>query len=194
MKDSIKSVYQNPLITEEDLHKILDAHTLVKFKKNEFLLKADATANEYYILTDGLVRSFVHDYDNNEITTEFFTENKIVIIVSSFFHRIPSRENLQAVTDCRLYKIGHDAFQKLFQEIEGFPAWGSHWFSQQVFSMKQKSLDVIMKTASERYLKLLQEKPQIIRNAPLKQVASYLGVTDSSLSRIRKEIVENNFS
>ena len=54
--------------------------------------------------------------------------------------------------------------------------------------MKQRSLDVVMKTASERYLKLMKEKPQIIQNVPLKQIAYFLGITDCSLSRIRREI------
>lgn len=188
MYDSLKFVYQHPLISEEDLEKIAAQHHLVEFKKNNFLLKEGETADEYYILTEGLVRAFVNDYDNNEITTEFFVENDIVIIPSSLFQKIPSQENLQAVTDCKLLKIQYDDFQQLFHQIEGFREWGRLWFSYQVFTMKQRSLDVVMKTASERYIKLMKEKPQIIRNAPLKQIASYLGITDTSLSRIRREI------
>ena len=190
MRTEFANVYSHPALSGEDLRKLGAAHEEISFPKNELLLKNGETANEYYILTRGLVRSFVHDYDNNEITTEFFTENDIVIIASSFFQRIPSQENLQAVTECTLLKINYRDFQNLFHQIEGFSAWGSLWFSHQVFGMKQKSLDMIMKTASERYLKLVKEKPQIILNAPLKQVASYLGITDSSLSRIRKEISE----
>lgn len=190
MRTDLANVYSHPALSEEYLRRLSAAHEEISVSKNEFLLKNGETANEYYILTDGLVRAFVHDYDNNEITTEFFTENDIVIIASSFFQRNPSQENLQAVTECTLLKINYQDFQNLFHQIAGFSAWGSLWFSQQVFGMKQKSLDVIMETASQRYLKLIQEKPQIILNAPLKQVASYLGITDSSLSRIRKEISE----
>lgn len=186
----LKFVYQHPLISEADLDKIASQHHLVQFKKNEFLLKEGETADEYYILTEGLVRAFVQDYDNNEITTEFFVENDIVIIPSSLFQKVASQENLQAVTDCRLLKIQYDDFQELFHQIEGFREWGRLWFSYQVFTMKQRSLDVVMKTASERYLKLMKEKPQIIQNVPLKQIASYLGITDTSLSRIRREIMQ----
>ena len=139
-------------------------------------------------LEKGLVRAFVHDLDNNDITTEFFCENEIVIIPSSLFQRNPSRENLQAITDCTLWKIDFEKFQELFLQIDGVKEWGRLWFSHQVFYLKQRSLDVILKSASERYLKLMKERPQIIQNAPLKQIASYLGVTDSSLSRIRREI------
>ncbi len=188
MIQSLNFVYQHPLISSEELEKISAFHQSVTFKKNEFLMKEGEIADEYYILTKGLVRAYVHDFDNNEITTEFFVENDIVILSSSLFRKEPSQESLQAVTDCELLKIQYGDFQQLFHEIEGFREWGRMWFSYQVFSMKQRSLDVITKTASERYLKLMKEKPDIIKYAPLKQIASYLGITDSSLSRIRREI------
>lgn len=188
MHPNLKFVYQHPLLSESDLGKLVSQHQRIELKKNEFLLRESEISEEYYILESGIVRAFVHDYDQNEITTEFFVENDIVIVPSSLFQKIPSQENLQAVMDCVLWKINYDDFQELFHQIEGFREWGRVWFSYQVFSMKQRSLDVVMKTASERYLKLMKEKPQIIQNVPLKQIASYLGITDSSLSRIRREI------
>lgn len=181
-------IYQHPLFTEEDLTKLSEAHQRVTLRKGELFLKENDISEEYWLLEEGVVRAFVHDYDNNEITTEFFTRNEIVIIPSSLFQRIPSTENLHAVTDCVLWKIEYEKFQELFHSIEAFREWGRMWFSYQVFSMKQRSLDVITKTASERYLKLMKEKPDIIKYAPLKQIASYLGITDTSLSRIRREI------
>lgn len=181
-------IYRHPLFGEEDLQKLAESHTQFKFKKGEFLLRESETSEEYYLLEEGLVRAFVHDYDNNEITTEFFTKNEIVIIPSSLFQKIPSKENLQAVTDCILWKIDYDTFQELFHSIEALREWGRMWFSFQVFWMKQRSLDMITETATNRYLKLMKEKPEIIKFAPLKQIASYLGITDSSLSRIRREI------
>ncbi len=168
--------------------KLLESHIRVEFKKGDFLLKEGETSDEYYLLEEGLVRAFVHDYDNNEITTEFFTSNEIVIIPSSLFQKIPSKENLQAVTDCVLWKIEYDVFQELFHKIEALREWGRFWFSVQVFSMKQRSLEMITESATNRYLNLMKEKPDIIKFAPLKQIASYLGITDSSLSRIRREI------
>ena len=182
-------IYQHPLFTEEDLKKLSESHIRVEFKKGDFLLKEGETSDEYYLLEEGLVRAFVHDYDNNEITTEFFTSNEIVIIPSSLFQKIPSKENLQAVTDCVLWKIEYDVFQELFHKIEALREWGRFWFSVQVFSMKQRSLEMITESATNRYLNLMKEKPDIIKSAPLKQIASYLGITDTSLSRIRREIL-----
>ncbi len=188
MKSGLRFIYQHPLISEQDLEEIAAFHHPVDFGKNEFLLKDGQTADSYYILNEGLVRAFVHDYDNTEITTEFFVGNDIVIVPSSLFQKNPSMENLQAVTDCSLLEIKYDDFQTLFHKIEGMREWGRMWFTYQLFAVKQRSLDMVMESATERYRKLMQEKPQILLNAPLKQIASYLGITDSSLSRIRREI------
>lgn len=192
MTTIFSSTYRHPLLTEEDLNKIESAHNRLRFGKGHVLLQEGQTANEYYILESGLIRAYVLDYEGNEITTEFFTEGEIVIVPTSLFQRIPSSETLVTVTDAILWKINFDEFQKLYHSIPGFSEWGRSWFSTQLFSMKQRSLDMITETATHRYLKLMKEKPQIIRYVPLKQIASYLGITSSSLSRIRKEIAHEN--
>ena len=188
MHDSLKYIYSHFLLSTENVEEIIAAHDEVHVTKGSFLLNEGETANEYFILEKGLVRAFVIDTDGNEITTEFFTENEIVIIPTSLFQKIPSQENLQTITDCTLWKISYDGFQRLFHQLEGLREWGRVWFSFQLFTMKQRSLDMITQSASERYLKLMKEKPAIIHHAPLKQIASYLGITDTSLSRIRKEL------
>lgn len=190
MQDIFKQVYQHFLLSEADIETIKLYHKKVSFKKGEFLLKEDEIADEYYLLEKGLVRAFVLDFDSNETTTEFFCENEIVIVPSSLFQRMPSKENLQTLTDCTLWKIDFEKFQELFHSIEGMREWGRAWFTFQLFTMKQRSLEMITETAKNRYLKLMKDKPEILLNAPLKQIATFLGITDTSLSRIRKEIVE----
>lgn len=135
MSNSLSYIYQHPLLSEEDLEKIFEQHREVKYGKNEFLLKEGEVANEYYILESGLVRSFVHNNDQEEITTEFFCENEIVIVASSLFQRIPSIENLQTITECTLWKIDYEDFERLFDEIEGFKDWGRLWFSFELFNL-----------------------------------------------------------
>lgn len=186
--DLLKQVYQHPLLRKEDLQKICGAHEKVSFRKGAFLLKEKEIANEYYILENGLIRSFVHDSNGKNITTNFFSENEIVIEVSSLFQRIQTQENIQTLTDCTCLKIDFGTFQELYHSIEGFSEWGRAWMSRSLFEHKQRSVSMIADSASERYDRLLHEKPMVVQNAPLKHIASYLGITDTSLSRIRKEI------
>lgn len=184
----MQHIYSHFLLSEENLREIMDAHEEVSIAKGEILLIEGQIAEAYYTVEKGLVRAFVNGLEGSEITTEFFVENEIVIIPSSLFQKIPSVENVQAVTDCTLFRMDYEKFQELFHRLEGLREWGRAWFSYQVFNMKQRSLDMVTETASARYLKLMKEKPQIIQQAPLKHIATFLGITDTSLSRIRKEI------
>lgn len=189
-KQLFEQVYKHPLITQKELEIIINAHEKACFRKGDYLLKEKQTANEYYILINGLTRSFVYDYKGDDITTNFFSNNEIVIEVSSLFLRAPAKENIQALTDCECWKIDFNMFQQLFHTIDSFREWGRAWLSDNLFYFKQRSVSIVTNSAAERYLNLIKEKPQVIQYAPLKNIASYLGVTDSSLSRIRKEIVK----
>lgn len=187
--DLLKRVYLHPLFTEDDLQIIFEAHEKITFGKGDLVLKQGQIANEYMIVERGLMRSFVHNFDGKDITTNFFSNNEIVIEVSSLFQRIPTDENILALTDCVCWKIDFDAFQKLFHSIEGFSEWGRAWMSKSLFDFKQRSVSMITNSATERYYKLLEEKPLVLQNAPLKHIATYLGITDTSLSRIRRDTI-----
>ena len=184
-------VYNHPLLTNQDLEEIKNAHTKIDFSKGKLFLEGGKTANEYYLIEKGACRSFAYDYNTKEITIDFFISGEILIEVMSLFQRMPSNENLIALTNGRAWKIEFEDFQELFHKIEGFPEWGRAWMSKQLFASKQRSIEMRTKNATDRYLTLLNDKPQIIKHATLKQIASYLGITDTSLSRIRKEIFYN---
>lgn len=189
MENSLQFIYQHPLFSEKDLEKIFSLHQRKELRKGDFFLKEKEISHSYLVLESGLMRSYVLDTDGNDITIEFFTENEAVIDPSSLFQRIPSKENIQSITDCVVYEISFEDFQELFHSIEGLREWGRMWFSFQLFQSRYQKIEMITESAKERYLKLVKQKPQIIQQAPLKQVATYLGITDTSLSRIRKEIV-----
>lgn len=187
---TLRYIYRSNSLTSKILEEVFQAHTEVVFQKNEFILKQGETANEYYCLESGLVRAFVHDYKGNDITTQFFCNNEIVIEANSLFLRIPAKENIQALTKCKCWKITFEDFQHLFQNNRELVEWGRAWMSQQLFLLKQHSVSMITDSATDRYLDLQKEKPQILKEAPIKDIASYLGITDTSLSRIRKEVAK----
>ncbi|MEN9918532.1 MAG: hypothetical protein RL662_968 [Bacteroidota bacterium] len=189
-KKVFEHVYKHPLIDDKELILIMNVHEKVNVKKGAFIIKEGQTANEYLIVESGLMRSFVYSCKGDDITTNFFTVNEIVIEVSALFERIPTKESIQALTDCICYQINFDVFKELFHSLDGFREWGKVWLSGNLFHFKQRSVSMIAYSASERYLMLSKEKPQTIQYAPLKTIASYLGITDTSLSRIRKSLVK----
>lgn len=187
VSSTLKQVYKYPTIRMEELEVICKAHEKICFNKNEYLLKEGQISNEYYCLEKGLIRAFATSTEGKDVTTGFFSPNEIVIEVASLFLRIPTKENIQTITDCVCWKISLDSFQQLFQSIPGFSEWGRNWMTGVLFTTKQHSLTMITDSATERYLTLQKDHPEIILQAPLKYIASYLGITDTSLSRIRKE-------
>jgi CRP-like cAMP-binding protein len=133
------------------------------------------------------VRSYAIDLEGNDISTKFFISKDIVIDWHSYFLKTKCRENIQAITPCVAWKISFESFMKLFS-IEAFREVGRTRLINNFFELKNHSVSVIADPAKERYLNLMKDKPSIVQNVPLKQIATYLGITDTSLSRIRKEI------
>lgn len=158
----------------------------VTLRPQEFLLRAGQISNDYLLLTQGLVRAFAHDSDGNDITTGFFGRGQVALEVSSFFSRQPAQENMQALTDCAGWRLSHDQMNTLFHSRNEFREFGRAVLVRGFAALKARMLTMITQPAAVRYDQLLQTSPEVVQYAPLKHIASYLGVTDSSLSRIRK--------
>lgn len=176
--------------SEAEYRKIISAFRPVSFLKNDFLLTEGKTAHFHWWIESGFARSYVVDVDGNDITTDFYAANDIVIDWPSFFLRTPTRENIQALTDCACWQVDFETFQELFHSIEKFREAGRTRLVKSYFALKTHSISMIADDAKKRYLQLLQEKPHIFQHVSLKHIASYLGITDTSLSRIRKEMVK----
>ncbi|NCA21275.1 MAG: Crp/Fnr family transcriptional regulator [Crocinitomicaceae bacterium] len=186
----LKSIFKEENFKKEDLETILHQYQRIEFAKNDFLIKEDTTANFYYFMESGIARSYVIDLEGNDISTKFFSSTDIVIDWHSYFLKTKCRENIQAITPCVAWKITFENFMKLFN-IEAFREIGRTRLVNNYFELKNHSLSLIADPAKERYLNLMKSKPNIVQNVPLKQIATYLGITDTSLSRIRKEIAAN---
>ena len=155
--------------------------------RNEFLLRAGKVSNEYIFLVEGFMRAFTLDDDGNEVTTYFYPKNQVVFEVSSFFMRTVSDENIQALTHCKAYSISFDKLNVLFHAVPEFREFGRAMLVKGFADFKQRTLALINKPAEERYAELMNTNKEVFQYAQLKHIASYLGITDTSLSRIRRE-------
>ncbi|HLO54578.1 MAG TPA: Crp/Fnr family transcriptional regulator [Saprospiraceae bacterium] len=189
-KHFLTSIFNEQNFKKEDLDNILSQYQRIEFSKNDYFIKEDTTANFYYFMESGFARSYVIDLEGNDISTKFFSTTDIVIDWHSYFLKTKCRENIQAITSCVAWKITFENFMKLFN-IEAFREVGRTRLVNNYFELKNHSVSIIADPAKDRYLNLLKAKPDIVQNVPLKQIATYLGITDTSLSRIRKEILDN---
>jgi CRP-like cAMP-binding protein len=162
----------------------------VQYSKNDFLLQTGKICSNFLLLETGFARAYTYDADGNEVTTGFYKTPSIVFEVASYFKRTPSNENIQALTDCTGWAASYDDFQILFHSIPAFREFGRANLVNGFIALKERMLAMINLTAEQRYANLMATRPDIIQHAPLKYIASYLGITDTSLSRIRKEFAQ----
>ncbi len=183
----LTTIFNEKNFTEDALQKVLSQYKRVEFAKNDYLIKEGSVANYYYFIETGFARSYVVNLEGDDISTKFFSSSDIVIDWHSYFLKAKCREDIQAITPCVAWKISFNDFMKLF-DIEAFREVGRTRLVNNYFELKNHSVSLIADPAKERYLNLVKAKPDIIYNVPLKQIATYLGITETSLSRIRKEI------
>ena len=160
----------------------------VSLNKNDFLLTDGSVCNNYFFLEKGFMRAYTFDTEGNEVTTNFYERNSIVFEVASYIKRTPSRENIQAITDCFGWKGNYTNLQNLFHNSPEFRGFARVVLVNSFIELKERTLSMINLTAEKRYEILLKSRKEIIQNVSIKHIASYLGITDTSLSRIRKEI------
>ena len=161
--------------------------TPAQLKKGALFLDIGQRSHEYLFLEEGFMRSYLTDTEGSEVTTHLYAPGTVVLEAASFFQHIPSQEAFQALTDCSGWKISFENLNALFHSLPQFRETGRAILVKTLVSLKMRTLSMINQTAEQRYAALLQSNPQIFQHIPLKYIASYLGITDTSLSRIRKE-------
>jgi CRP-like cAMP-binding protein len=182
----IKKNIPNIIVTQAGLDTIAEHFEELEFSKNEYLLK-QGKVSDYYYLAEGFVRAFTYDTKGNEITTFFYPQGRVAFEASSFFLRQPSTEYLQAITSCKVYATNFEKLNILFHSVPEFREFARAMLVKEFVAYKQRTLSMINKSAEERYANLIADNNEIFQYAQLKHIASYLGITDTSLSRIRKE-------
>jgi CRP-like cAMP-binding protein len=184
----LNKVFASSGITQEELQLILPKYKEVAFSKNDYLLKEGQIEKKYWFIESGFIRSYIIDTEGNDVTFNLYASGDVVIDYPSMFFFAPTRENIQALTDCVCWEISFEDFQEMFNTILNFREQQRGLLVGSYFALKEHSIALIADQAKDRYLRLLKQKPHIIQNVSLKHIATFLGVTDTSLSRIRKEI------
>jgi CRP-like cAMP-binding protein len=190
-KDNLIQFFQSVLPMSTSKAELLaEKFKAKKIVRNEYLLKEGAICNESHFIEAGIMRSYTYDLDGNDVTTAFYSKKMHTSDLLSFFKRIPSKEYIQALTDCQTWYITYEDMQENFHTIPEFREFGRLNIINHYGVLKQRMLSMLQETAEQRYADLIHSNPEIIQNVPLKYIASFLGITDTSLSRIRKDFIK----
>ncbi len=175
-------------IEKEVVKKITEKFSDFNMEKNTILLQKDAISTKTYFLEVGYMRSYIVNEDHEEITTNIFIAPCFVNDFLSFFQKQPIKETYQTITDCSFWETDLPNVQNNFHNIPDFREFSRLLFVMNYAKLHDRLIEMASEKAETRYMNLVKNKAALLQNVPLKVIASYLGITDSSLSRIRKDV------
>jgi CRP-like cAMP-binding protein len=190
-KDSLIQFIQQVLpMSPAKAERVVAKFKPMKIEKNGYVLEAGKVCSESHFIEKGIIRSYTYDLEGNEVTTAFYLKNTFTSDLLSFFKRSPAKEYIQTITNCETWYITYEDMQASFHAIPEFREFGRLNIVNHYSMLKERMLSMLQETAEQRYSDLINSSPEIFQNVPLKYIASYLGITDTSLSRIRKEFTK----
>jgi CRP-like cAMP-binding protein len=168
----------------EALHECFEQLIL---SKNELLLTEGQVCRQLYFLEKGALRSY-HNLDGKEVTHWFGFENSFVTSFHSFITGTVSVENIQLLEGCVLWVISKEQLATLFNQYHEIERLVRIAYEKYYIRLEERFVNAQFKTATERYENLLQDAPHILERVPLGYIASYLGISQETLSRIRSRL------
>lgn len=161
--------------------------TECNFPKGHILFKANKIETSIYFIKKGIARAYAYS-DDNQITFWFGKEGDPIVSMQSYVNNQKGYEDVELLEDCELYELKTERLQKLFLKDIHIANWGRKFVELELIKSEERLISLQFNTATERYLALLKKYPSIIQRVQLAHIASYLGITQVSLSRIRANI------
>lgn len=181
----INSIYPLPA---SDLQRGLAAFRSLNLAKGDFFVREGETCTQAAFIESGILRTFYPTEKGEARTYCFCSEHHFTTSFKSFISQAPSALSIQALEPCRLLVISYRDLQDLYASSPGWQAIGRLLVEREFLNMENYANSLNAETAREKYLRLLKEQPSVIKKAPVQHIASYLGITRETLSRIRKEL------
>ena len=171
-------------LSQEAENAIEEISNIVTIKKGKDLQPIGHACKTIYFINKGVARIYYYK-EENDVTESFAFENNIIARVESLFTGKPSRKAIQIVEDAEVVAINSNQLFNLYDTFPGIERLFRKIFEAAYVDTIHRIEGIQFHTAEERYKALLNEAPNILQRVPLKFVASYLGITQVSLSRIR---------
>lgn len=183
----VQVIRQEMELTDEEAAFINEHMPVRHLKKGTTILAEGQVAHESYYNLKGLVRLY-YLVDGEERTTALYTEGEPICSYDSYINKVPAKHYLQCIEDTMLAVVSFDIEQEMYKRFPKFEAM-CRVNTEHVFGQHQEHLaSYITMTPEERYLKLLDNRPELLNRVPQYHLASYLGIKPESLSRIRKRV------
>jgi CRP-like cAMP-binding protein len=182
MLEQLIDKFKNDLMNRNEFKNLF---TEQEIASKTILLKEGEISQYAYFIKKGCLRQWFNK-EGKDITFQFFFENQPVASIDSFINNQPSLFSIESIEPTTILSISKDSFEKLYQIIPELKYAFQDFIFQRLRNYMKLFLSRIKDTPKERYEELIKENPEIIKRVPQHYIASYLGITPVSLSRIRK--------
>lgn len=174
------------IFTSEEISAFLETGNKKVIKKNEFFIKEGMIAKEVGFVLSGALRSFYFSTVSDEVTYCFTFPDTLISAYSSFITGSPTPENIQALTDTEMLIFSADAIRERIDEETKWLRFAKILAELQYVEMEKRILTLQIEQAEVKYSRLVTEHPEILQLVPLQYIASYLGISQRHLSRLRQ--------
>lgn len=174
----------SPTTVSEELDILVEKFSLKKFKKKDLLIEADTFSDKLYFIISGLVRIF-YSKENKEITNVFVCENEIAAGAYSIITGEKNFNNYEALENTITLCIEYNELEELYDKYHSLEHLGRLLVEKYYSNFMKKTHDVIFLSAEERYANFVREQAKLLNRVPLRFIASYLGIAQETLSRLR---------
>ncbi|WP_145857080.1 Crp/Fnr family transcriptional regulator [Pedobacter suwonensis] len=175
----------HPLSNELKSAIVKNSH-IAQVKKKTILLSAGESSNAIYFIVSGAARVYYLDKDGKQTNTWFLFENELLISVYGFFTGQPSFEYIETIEDTTLVVIKKEKLDEIYRKFMEFNFIGRKLTEHYYIRNELQANELRILSAKERYENLLKRNPQLFQRVSLGHIASYLGISQETLSRIRK--------
>lgn len=184
MKEFIDYILQFGSLNQQQIELITKKSKEIELRKDEYFAEAGKILQQVGFVVDGVLRISYYNNEGEEITKYFLDENHLILKLKE----VPLSEYVQAATDCKLLIFTNKDWKEISNTIVGWEAIFQKIVTKTLSEKLEKRSPLVEKDAKNRYLMFLEVFPTLANRIPLTYIASYLGMTASSLSRIRKKI------
>jgi CRP-like cAMP-binding protein len=179
-------------LTEEEKDYFISVLQVKRLRKKQYLVQEGDVCRFESFVNKGCLRVYHIDEKGQEHIAQFAIEEWWISDMYSFFTGTPARLNVDALEDSELFCIDKSSHEELLLQVPKFERFFRIILQNAYISHQQRIIANMSKTAEERYLEFNERYPQLEQRVPQHQVASYLGITPESLSRIRKQLAEKS--
>ena len=181
IKEILDNIFSLPESSSESM---MEAVTEIDYPKGYRLLKADKVERSIYFIKKGIVRAYVGQ-PGEEITFWFGLEGDTVVSMRSYVDAREGYENIELLEDGTLYRLNVDVLSDLYAADINIANWTRKFAERELLQTEKRIIARQCGTAAERYSELINHNPELLQRIQLSYIASYLGITQVSLSRIR---------